>query len=96
MAKIWVLWEEILGAVGRLHWEEGMKPLPELAAAVLRLEQSVKATLEMVNMYKCSNATARRDISWFPVLMGAMVLDVVVIAGYLVWIKSKKQKVKIN
>ena len=96
LGNLWMLWDEILLLMGHLEWKKALELLPMLAETSKDLEASVRLTMDTVERYKCSDAVGESHYSWSGVLVGAMLLDVILVVSYVAWTKTRKQKVKIN
>jgi hypothetical protein len=101
LEQVWNVWEVILARVGRLQWKEALALLPDLAGNTSHLRDVMHAAITEMDSFKCVAAAARAQASrsgtsWTSVLIGTAVLDVLAVAAYVLYVRRKKQKVKIN
>ncbi len=101
LGQVWELWEAMLARMARLQWKEALQLLPHLEGNTTHLQAAVRGALTQMEAFKCAAAASRAQAmqsgtSWHSVLIGAAVLDGLAVAAYAVYMKRKKQKVKIN
>lgn len=99
------LWSFALGNSSRLEWEKSLPLLQNIEQSTQRFEQVGRAMLELAQVFECSNMqraglsawiSTERMRSWFPLLLGVGILDLLAVVAFMLYKRAKPMKVKIN